>query len=388
MLRNLQIYSRNIHILWIVILLSSLAVNLITPVWPIYIHDLGASMTELGYVMSLSNAMTAILQIPSGWISDRYGRRKIHILGSAMGVLPPLIYTFARSWTDLIPWVIISGVSMGLYTPARWSIVADDSTAKTRALAYGWINISWLIGNVAGPLMGGFLADSFGIKMPFLMCFTFSCMYLPLVFLIKETRGRGVSEEYLRDGCYNSEGFLSAAAIFFLINVLQGVCFGVFFTVTPIFMSKRFSADFFYVGLINAVGYGLAAIIAQIPGGVSASKYSKKSILIVTALASAPFYLLLPSSRSIGEYLLYIFASNVILAFSWPAFQELMMDAASPAKWGLMNGLAATSYWAGMMVGSAVSGLIWDIFGMFMPYYFAALMIILSVIPMLPIKHV
>ncbi|MEM2876057.1 MAG: MFS transporter [Candidatus Bathyarchaeia archaeon] len=383
----LKVHSRNLQVLWLVTLISSLAANLTAPVWSIYIRSLRASMTELGYILSLSNAMTAILQIPSGWFSDRYGRKRIHIAGTLIGVFPPLAYTFARNWTDLIPWVVISGVSTGLYSTVRWSIVADDSTVKTRAMAYSWMNISWLIGNVAGPILGGLLADSFGIKTPFLACFMLSFMYLPFVFMIEETKWKSPPQKsgFDEGGC--AKMFLSAATVFFLVNMLQGMGYGAFFTVTPIFMLKRFSAEFFHIGLVNAVGYGLASMVVQIPGGLGASRCDKKRLLIVTTLISSPFYALLPSSRSVADYLLYIFISNAVLAFSWPAFQDWMMSSVPSSKWGFMNGLAATSFWAGLMAGSAISGLIWDLFGMFVPYYFVSMMIFLSVIPVLFIER-
>ena len=343
-------------------------------------------MTELGYLMALSNAMTATLQIPSGWVSDRYGRRKIHILGSALAILPPLAYTLARNWIDLIPWVVLSGLSVGLYNPVRASIIADESASGTMAMAYGWINVSWLIGSVGGPILSGFLADALGIRTPFILCFLLLSLSLPLVLSIQETSRRterGI--EMSREDC--PKEFVSAAFIFSSMNVLQGVAFGVFFTITPIFLSKVFSADFLYIGLVNAVGFGLASIIAQIPGGICATRYDRKFLLVIATVVSAPFYALLPISQSMTVYLLYVFLANLSLALSWPAFQELMMRSVSPLKWGFMNGLAATSYWAGMMIGSASSGLIWDMFCASMSYYLAALTVFLSAIPALFIKR-
>ncbi|PDM26606.1 hypothetical protein CP083_02970 [Candidatus Bathyarchaeota archaeon B24-2] len=99
--------------------------------------------------------------------------------------------------------------------------------------------------------------------------------------------------------------------------------------------------------------------------------------MVIATVVSAPFYALLPISQSTTVYLLYVFLANLSLALSWPAFQEL----------GFMNGLAATSYWAGMMIGSASSRSIWDIFCASMPYYLASLTVFLSAIPALFIKR-
>jgi MFS family permease len=90
-------YGRDILILSIVFLVGSLALNLIGPIWPIYIKDyLHASMTELGFVFSISNGVAAVVQIFSGFLSDRYGRRTIHALGTLLAAFPPLMYALCQ----------------------------------------------------------------------------------------------------------------------------------------------------------------------------------------------------------------------------------------------------------------------------------------------------
>ncbi len=345
-------------------------------------------MTELGYIFSISNAFAAMLQIPSGLISDKYGRRRLHAIGTLLAVLPPLLYILANSWIDLIPWVILSGVSMGLYSPIRSSIVADDSTAQTRAMAYGWLNVTWLMGYTAGPLLGGFLADVFGMRTPFLACFALSVICFPFTLLLRETRKDISFKQAHNNGDEpNVTSFLSVILAFSLINIAQGVGTGIFFPITPIFTITRFSVDLTFVGLLIAIGFGLASVVVQIPGGWWAERYDRRKLLIITFLLSAPFYGLFALSRNLIELFLFMFLSNAILNISWPAFHALMMDLTPPEKWGFMNGISATTFWAGMMIGSAVSGLLWDTFGMFIPYYVSAVAMFLSVIPALFLRE-
>ena len=71
-------------------------------------------MTELGFVFSLSNAVAAAIQIPSGFLSDKYGRKRLHVLGTLLAAFPPLMYALANNWIDLVPWVMLSGFATGL----------------------------------------------------------------------------------------------------------------------------------------------------------------------------------------------------------------------------------------------------------------------------------
>jgi len=385
---RLMAYGRNILLLSVIFALSSLATNLILPLWPIYISLLGASMTELGYVFSISYAIAAVLQIPSGMISDKYGRKRLHVIGTLVGVFPPLLYTFAKSWSDLIPWVILAGISMGLYAPIRWSIVADDSTVQTRAMAYGWTNVAWLLGPTVAPLLGGVMADVYGIQTPFLWCFALTGLTFPLTLLLPETRGKSsFNLAHTTVDEPNSPTLLSVILIFTLINVIQGIGIGIFSPITPNFVQKRFSLDLTLVGLLYAVGFGLASVVVQVPGGRWAGRYSRKKILITTFALSAPFFSVFALSQNIIELFVFMFLLNVIFNFSWPAFQGLLMDLATPASWVLMNGISATTFWAGMTMGSAVSGILWDTLGMFIPYHVSALTIFLSAVPALFLKE-
>jgi MFS family permease len=389
MASKFTVYGRSILLLSVIMFLSSLATNFFAPVWPIYIKSLGASMTEIGLVFSLSNAVAAMLQIPSGWVSDRYGRRTLHTVGTLLGVFPPLLYTLAMNWFDLIPWVMLSGVSLGLYLPIRWSIVADVSTVQTYAKAYSWTNVAWLVGPTVSPLLGGLVADLYGIRVPFLVCFALMCLSFPLSLLLRETRRKGSPSitHKTADDEPKAMSFLSVILLFSLINIIQGIGIEMLFPITPVFVKERFPVDHTFVGLLFAVGFGLASIMVQVPGGKWASGYSRKKIMLITTVLSSPFYALFALSQNLVELFIFMFLSQAVLNISWPASQALLMELTPSAKWGLVNGISATTWWIGMMIGAVTSGVLWDAFGMFVPYYVSALFVFLSVVPVLFLRE-
>ncbi|MGQ9530493.1 MAG: MFS transporter, partial [Candidatus Bathycorpusculaceae bacterium] len=234
-------YGRNILILSIVFLATSLATNLISPIWPIYIKDsLDASMTELGFVFSLSNAVAAVMQILSGFLSDRYGRKGLHVLGTLMAAFPPLMYALSNNWIDLVPWVMLSGFATGLYLPIRWAIVADVSSTETMASAYSWTNISWLIGSTVAPFVGGVAADHFGVRFPFYVCSALIFAVFPLTLIMQETRRKpqtmALNEKNEKVDVVS--GYMFVVLIFSLINIVQGIGIGVTSPVIPVFVQS------------------------------------------------------------------------------------------------------------------------------------------------------
>ena len=381
-------YGRNILILSIVFLVGSFTINLFGPVWPIYIKkSLNASMTELGFVFSLSNAVAAAIQIPSGFLSDKYGRKRLHALGTFLAAFPPLMYALANNWIDLVPWVMLSGFATGLYIPIRWAIVADASSTETMAKAYSWTNISWLVGSTVAPFLGGIVADSFGIRFPFFTCSILIFAVFPLTLLMQETRKKPQSKDVndKNKEVNMVDGYLIAVILFSLINIVQGIGVGVTSPVISVFArSPPFSLDYTFIGVLYAIGFGVASIVVQIPGSKCSNLFDRRKVMFATFLASAPFFLLFAYSRNILELIIFMFLSNALLNFSWSAFQTLMMESTPSAKWGLVNGISAMTFWIGLMIGNALSGILWDGWGTYAPFYASAFAIGTSaIIPLL-----
>jgi MFS family permease len=383
-------YGRNILILFIVYLVSSLALNLISPTWPIYItSSLGASMTNLGLVFSASYAAAAVTQILSGFLSDKYGRKRFHVLGTLLAAFPFLMYALANNWVNLVPWVMLSGFATGLCLPIRWTVVADVSSSETMASAYGWMNISWLLGYAIGPFVGGIAADLFGIRFPFFVSFTLILAAFPLTLLIQETRRKPQPKVMnKKDEKFSRvDGYLTTIIMFSLINIIQGLGIGVTGPVIPVFTISNFKVDYTFMGVLYALGFGVASILVQIPGSKCSDLFDRRKVMFVSFVASSPFFLLFAFSRNMFELIVFMFLSNAVLNFSWPAFQTLMMDATPSSKWGLVNGISATTFWIGQTVGNALSGILWDGWGMLAPFYASAFAIGLSALPLIPLKE-
>ncbi|MGQ9506923.1 MAG: MFS transporter [Candidatus Bathycorpusculaceae bacterium] len=383
-------YGRNILILSIVFLVSSFATNLFSPMWPIYIKDyLNASMTELGFVFSISNAIAAVMQILSGFLSDRYGRRGLHALGTLLAAFPPLMYALANKWVDLVPWVMLSGFAMGLYLPIRWAIVADASSTKTMASAYSWTNISWLVGSTVAPFLGGVAADYFGIRFPFFACSALIFAVFPLTLVMQETcrKTKATALKEIDEKVNIISGYMFAVLIFSLINIVQGIGIGVTSPVIPVFVESNFPVDYTFIGMLYAIGFGAASIIVQVPAGKLSDFFDRRKVMFVTFAASSPFFLLFAYSRNTMELVIFMFLSNAILNASWPAFQTLMMEATPTSKWGLVNGISATTFWMGLMIGNALSGILWETWSQWAPFYASAAAIGFSAILPLLLKE-
>jgi MFS family permease len=68
-------------------ILANIAGSMFPILLPIYLTDLGASVTQVGLVFTLTSVVIMFLQILGGWISDSIGRLRAIAIGSIGGII-------------------------------------------------------------------------------------------------------------------------------------------------------------------------------------------------------------------------------------------------------------------------------------------------------------
>ena len=132
-------------------------------------RELGLSEVQTSSIFAFSAIGWALTSATWGRASDRYGRRNIAILGllgysaSLLAMITPL-FLVEKDLLDLVylfPLLVFGRMLNGLLgsatRPASFAYVADTSSENKRTVKFARLESSFLIGTVAGPLIGGFL---------------------------------------------------------------------------------------------------------------------------------------------------------------------------------------------------------------------------------------
>jgi MFS family permease len=132
-------------------------------------RDLGLSEVQASLVFAFSAVAWALTSAAWGRASDKYGRRNIAILGligysaSLLAMIIPL-FLVEKNLLDIVflfPLLVFGRMLNGLIgsatRPATFAYIADTSSREKRTLKFARLESSFLVGTVAGPLIGGFL---------------------------------------------------------------------------------------------------------------------------------------------------------------------------------------------------------------------------------------
>jgi MFS family permease len=137
--------------------LRLLGMFIILPVFALYAQTLpgGVSNTLIGIALGAYGLTQALLQIPIGWASDRWGRKPVIYIGLAIFALG----SFLAAWAPSIGWVIVGRClqGAGAISAAVLALTADltRESVRTRAMAIIGITIAFTFAMsiVAGPVL-------------------------------------------------------------------------------------------------------------------------------------------------------------------------------------------------------------------------------------------
>ncbi|AHH18855.1 major facilitator superfamily transporter [Nocardia nova SH22a] len=172
----------------LVLMIDSTVLNLAIPS---LIRELGASPSDIQWILDAYVLVFAGLLLTAGSLSDRFGRRRMLVTGLAVFGAASLLAVLAAE-----PWQVIAaraamGVGGSLLMPSTLSILMTtfDDSERRKAMA-GWSTVS-MVGIVAGPTLGGFLLQHFWWGSVFLLNIPVAILaILAAVILMPETYGQ------------------------------------------------------------------------------------------------------------------------------------------------------------------------------------------------------
>lgn len=134
---------------------------------PDMVRDLKLSSTDVLWVNSIYSLLFAALLIPVGLIADKYGRRKLFLLGSVIFLLGSLAAGASQSSEWLISARAVQAVGASMMLPSSIAIINVMFVGKQRAVAFGLWGAVFGGAAALGPLLGGWLTQDFSWRWAF-----------------------------------------------------------------------------------------------------------------------------------------------------------------------------------------------------------------------------
>ena len=148
--------------------------------------SLNAAADSITWVLTSYIVATAIATPLTGWLSARIGRRTLFLWSVAAFTAASVLCGIASSLEEMVLFRMIQGAAGAFIAPLGQAYLLDVWPPEKHGPAMAWWGVGIMVGPILGPVIGGWLTDSFDwrwvflINLPFgIMCLTWAAATLP-----------------------------------------------------------------------------------------------------------------------------------------------------------------------------------------------------------------
>ena len=169
----METWKRTVYISLVCVFCTAFGVSQLAPILPLYFHDLGVQTPEAMSLWSgLATGATYIIVCLAapfwGRVADKKGR-KITLIRSSFGMaLCNVLIAFQTTPEGVVLIRLVQGLVSGFYS-ASITLIASESPIERTGWALGLLASANLAGSLIGPLLGGYIADTVGIRNDFII---------------------------------------------------------------------------------------------------------------------------------------------------------------------------------------------------------------------------
>ena len=241
--------KRNIRILYALAFFQTFM--LISPVLVPFFESLGLSLSEIFYLQAIYASVIVLLEAPSGYLADRFGRRAVLLIGSIANGAGYAWLVFADGFMGLIIFEMILGVAISMMSGADLALLYDSERAlrenegEDNGNSIAHMSSTKAFANGAGALLGGAMAMwSFDAIVLAQAAVSWICLLLALVLVEPaDSDGESVSTRLNVGDIYRHvmKGDPVLRQVFFAIPVYNLFTFLVIWLVQPYWESRGLS---------------------------------------------------------------------------------------------------------------------------------------------------
>jgi MFS family permease len=350
-------------------LFSDWSHEIATALMPAFMATMGAAAAWVGVIEGVSDGLSSVTKMASGYYTDRLARRKpIAVAGYLVTAVSTASIGLATS-----PWNVLVSRSLGwlgrgVRTPVRKALLAASVTPDTYGRAFGFERMMDTAGAILGPMTAFVLLGAFHHRFQPVFAWTLVPGFLAvacMAFLVRERSRAKVSYTSFRAGLRQLPGpfrrFLVAVGIFGLGDFAHTLLILLATQrLTPILGAGRAASVAVGLYVVHNVFYSGFAMVA----GWLADHFPKRYVLagsyLLAALMGVAILTLQPALWTLG---LVFVAGGMYVAGMESAEDSLCAELVEKSRHGMAFGVLASVNGVGDLLSSIVVGVLWSTLG-------------------------
>lgn len=369
--------------------LTNFAVTMPLVLIPIYIRELGASITQLGLFFTISMIFPILVKLLGGWLSDVVGRLQVILIGSVTGVLTFTVYALAQTWEAALLAPALMAITSSLTIPAYAAYIADITPEASRGRMFGVSQTVYRASGVVAPVVGGLLAAAIGFRFMFgVATIAFAIAAVIFFFLLRTAPSLKLSAQQVSWGSLKNS-FAQMWALFvaggliawiLIIDGVRDIGMRLSFDLIPVFLTDIHRVSLESIGFMDGI-YGLALLLTLYPAGWLVDRTSEGKVIALAIFAGVLSRLVLALSTDLWGFTFSFALQGIGFGLFAPSGSSLISKAVPQNLRGVAYGLLATSISIFSLPSPWLGSQIWEILGPIYPFLISAAIGSLLILP-------
>jgi DHA1 family purine base/nucleoside efflux pump-like MFS transporter len=381
---------RSFYVVSVASFLFSLTRNVTQPIFSLYVLEMGASLLQVGFILSIQSFLMIVARIPLTLLAEKIGRNKMFAIVFVIQATSSVLYAIAPSptWLYLIPFYEI--IASGSFNQLAMSTASDMAPTTRQGDALGRYMTFMTMGMFVGPLVTGALITKISYGQLYLVTVLFPAIGLVLFLRnMPGNPGQTRSEDDSRDGV--QLGALGAlrtvignrnVLVLTLIRATYSMSNTVFTALFAVYAVRELGFSPSLAALLFSV-VGFANAFVKFPAGTLSDRLGAKRALFASFGVLILVYASIPYARSIPLLLpLLVFFGLCWGTRAVTEWATLANTVTQETKAIAMSYLS--SVWG---VGSTLGSVMLGVFGDTLPFSTIFLILAIMNVPALPAIH-
>ncbi len=182
---------------------------------PLYLQQLGADPIKIGAILGGYGLAQTLAHIPAGYLSDRIGQRPLMWAAWIFGLLATWLMALATTLPTFIVGMFLYGATSFVVSPMNSYLTAIRGRLRVgRVLTM--ISASYNIGAILGPLLGGWIGETYGFRTIFMFAAIIFVISTALILLIRPQPIEARSSLQLSDKLIGNRHYLQFMSLVFV----------------------------------------------------------------------------------------------------------------------------------------------------------------------------
>lgn len=337
-------------------------IGLIVPIMPRYLETFGAAGQALGLIIAAFAFAQFVFSPIAGDLSDKYGRKKLIVIGLALFGFSQLWFGIATHEWMLYAARFISGIGGAFLIPPTMAFVADITTYEERGKGMGYIGAAMSLGFMIGPGIGG-LFSAISLNFPFYVSAGTAIVAMIIsLFVLPDIRNKEVAApDKKRENIVQQMRRSFHTPYFVMLLIIFVFSFGIanFQATFALYMNYKFDFTPEQIAIVLTAGGFVGVVIQMFLIDRLFKRFGEMGIILSSlAFAAVTLYGMLFVNQFFS-ILLVATLFSIAVTLIRPAVNTVVSKLAG-AEQGFAAGMNNAYMSLGNMVGPALAGILFD----------------------------